>query len=92
MVRKVKLQIKAHFFNPCDQISIISFPTTFRLPCDTNRMLEHVAVCLVPILVQNTFATTLNSLMSAETPIVPVVVAVSLVEPMTQKKLLSFLP
>lgn len=37
MVLKVKSQMKAHFFDTSDRISIIGFFSTFKLACDTTR-------------------------------------------------------
>lgn len=35
--------MKAHFLNPNDQISIIDVLATFKVACDTNRILEEAA-------------------------------------------------
>lgn len=41
MVRKVMFQIKAHFFNPNESVSIIGLLITLKLACNTNRIHEE---------------------------------------------------
>lgn len=47
LVKNVKLQMKAHFFDKKDPISIIRLSHTFNLPCDTNRINEGAAMCVL---------------------------------------------
>lgn len=92
MERKVKSQVKAHFFNPTDPISIIAFPFTLKLACDTNRIHEVAAMWVLSLSVKNALATTLNSRMSAVTHIAFVVALVTPVKLTTQKKHLCSYP
>lgn len=41
MMKNIKSQMKAHFSDPSDSISIIDFLTTFRLACNINRIHEE---------------------------------------------------
>lgn len=40
LIKKVQSQMKAHFFDSKDSISIVGFLDTFKLPCDANRIQE----------------------------------------------------
>lgn len=88
MVKKVKSQLKALFSNVSDPISNMGFLTTFKLPCNSNRIHEKAAMWSVLFLEQNGLATILNSYMSAATHIALVVASENTVEPATRKKLL----
>lgn len=41
MVKKIKLQVKAHFFDPRNLVSIIGFPARNKLACSTSRIQER---------------------------------------------------
>lgn len=71
MVKEVKLQIKTHFIEQCDQALIISFLAIIKLVLDTSRLLESAAMRLLSFFVKTALATTLNSRMSAATDIAP---------------------
>lgn len=44
MLKKVNLQMNAHFSGPGDPVSIIRFLATFKLACDTNHIHEGAAL------------------------------------------------
>lgn len=88
MVQKVKSQMKAHFFHTSDPISIIDFLATFKLACDTNRVHEGVPMRVLPFLVINALASTLNSCMLATISISPAVVFVHFAKPLKQERFL----
>lgn len=48
LFKKVKSQIKAHFFNLCDRISIIGLLVTFKLAFDTNKIHKGAAMWVLP--------------------------------------------
>lgn len=66
LVMKIKSQMKAHFFDPKDPISIIGFLATFKLACDTNKIHEGVAMWVLSHYLKDTLANALNSRMCAE--------------------------
>lgn len=61
LVKKVKLQIEAHFFNPKDRISTIRFLATFKLFSDANHIYERAAMWVLPCFVHETLANAHNS-------------------------------
>lgn len=61
LVKKVKLQMKAHIFDPKDPISIVGFLATFKLVYDTNNIHEKAAMLVLPNYVNNTLDSALNS-------------------------------
>lgn len=92
MLKKVKSQVKAHLSDRSDSISIISFLSTFRRACDANHIHEEAAMRVLSFFVKNTFATTIDSRMSAAPHIAPVFATVNTVEPTTQKEHFCFYP
>lgn len=92
MVKKANSQIKAQIFAPSDPISITSFLASFKLACDTYRILGRVAMWVLSFFVKNAFATSLNGRMSAAIHIASVAASVKTVEPTTLKKLLHSFP
>lgn len=88
MVKYVKLQIKALFFNPSNPISITGFLDTVKLACDTNCIHEQEEMEVLSFRFKIALLTTLNSFMSGGTHNAPVVASVNTVEPTTEKKLL----
>lgn len=76
LVKKIKSQMKAHFFDPKDPIFIIGFLATFELTCDTNKIHEGAAMWVLPHFVKETIANALNSRMCAEDRTAPLVATV----------------
>lgn len=72
MRKKVKLQMKTHFFNPNDSLSITKCLPTFKLAWDNNNFIVGEAMWVLPFFVKKAFATTFNSRMSAVAHINPV--------------------
>lgn len=48
MVKNVKMQMKEHFFNSSDPISINKFLATFKLSCNTSNMQIKAAAWVLP--------------------------------------------
>lgn len=88
MVKKVNSRMKANFFDPSDSVFIVGFIATFKLVGDTSRIHEGAAMRVLPFIVKNALATTLNSRMVTATHIAFVVASVNTVKPTTQQKLL----
>lgn len=65
-VKKIKSQVKAHFFDHKDPISIMRFLATFKLPCVTNKIHEDVTIWGLPHFVKESIANASNSRMCAE--------------------------
>lgn len=87
MVRKVKSQLEALFFNCSDPILIISFFATFKFACDTKRVYGEAAVRVLLLSVRKARASTLNSYMSAATIILSAIVFIQSEESLRQNKL-----
>lgn len=80
MVKKVKSQMKAPFFNLKEPIFIIGFLTTFKLACNTDNIRDGAAMRLVPHYVNETLANELNSRMCATDKSSPITSSVRNVE------------
>lgn len=61
MVKKVASQMKEHYFDPSDPISIVGFLATFKLVCDTNCVHKEAAMEVLLLSVKNALASALNS-------------------------------
>lgn len=71
LVKKMILQIKAHFFNPENLILIIGFLATSKLACDRNDIYEGSAMWVLPHFVRKALDYALNSRMSVEDDLSP---------------------
>lgn len=89
-VKKIKLQMKAHFFDPSNQISIIGFLDKIQLASNTNRIHEGVAMWVHPCFVKNTLAKTSKSWMLAAMHFVPLIASINIFEQTTRKKCFRF--
>lgn len=65
-VKKVKLQMKAHFLHPMDLISIIRFLATFKLAYKSKNIHEYTLLRVLAHYVTDSFADAQNSCMCAE--------------------------
>lgn len=92
IVKKIKLQMKAPFFNPSNPIFIICFHVPFKPAYNTIRTHGEAAMWILPFYINNALTMALNSLMSAATHIASGVALVITVEQATQKKYLRFYP
>lgn len=88
MVEKVRFQMKTHFLDLSDPISIICFLSTIKLACSTNRIHEEAAMRVLPFFDKTASTLTLTWCMSAATNITPLIASVHFVESLRQKKLL----
>lgn len=86
-MKKVKLQMKTHFFGLIDPISIMCFRATIALTRDTKCIYEQTGMLVLPFFVKNALATTSNSRIFSVTHIASVVVTVITVERTAQKEL-----
>lgn len=76
MVKKIKWQIKAHFFDLNDLISIIGFLATFKLVGVKDCIHKEAAMHVLSSNVINKLSSTLNSRMSVATNIAPITASV----------------
>lgn len=88
MVKKVKALMKAHFFDPSDQVSMIEFRAILKLVCDMNNIHRKVSLWLLLFFVKNDQTTTLNCVMSAAARNTSVVASVNTIELLIQEKIL----
>lgn len=65
LVKNVRSQMKAHFVDQNDPISIIGFLATFKFACDANRIHEAEAMRVLPYYANETVASALQSRMCA---------------------------
>lgn len=65
-LEKFVLQRKVHFFDLKDSISFLRFLATFKLMCDSNKILEGAAMCFLPYYVKDNLANALISRICAE--------------------------
>lgn len=56
IVRKVELQVKAHFIDPSNPISTIRFLATSKLACDTNGIYERADTWVLAFFFKNALA------------------------------------
>lgn len=66
IMKKVKSQIKAHFFDPKDPISIVGFLATFKLPCDMDKIHEGATMRILSNFVKKPIGNAQNSRMCTE--------------------------
>lgn len=88
---KVKLHLKAHFFNTNGPMPIIGFLAALKLACDTNHILEHPATRAQPYYVNETFANALNTRMCTEDKPTHVTASVPKTDSWSQKLWHSYL-
>lgn len=82
MLKKVKSQMRAPFFDPSDYISIISFLAISKLACNTNLIYEGDAMWVYSFFIENVLAPALSICMLAATNIAPNAASVHSAEPL----------
>lgn len=82
--------MRAYFSDPKGPIFIIGFPATFNLACDTNKIHEEAAICVLTRYVKETLANALNSRRCAEDRSAPLAASKRNIESRPQKLLRSY--
>lgn len=80
-------QLKEHFLDTSNPISIIGLLFIFGLACDTNNTHEEAFMRALPFFVESVLAVTLNSPMFAAAHITPVFASVNTTKLFIEKNL-----
>lgn len=59
--KRLQVQMKTNIFHTLDPISVITFPSTFKLVCDSNKIYEGATMSLLPFHMKEMAAATPNS-------------------------------